>query len=67
MQTVVRYFILLVGVGALFLLSTVDGSYICNPDAYVGKVMADKSGGYRGECVSFVKVFALQGNLLWAV
>lgn len=28
----------------------------CQPDKFIGKVLTDPFGGYKGECVSFVKV-----------
>lgn len=48
-------------VGALLLFSaTADGYSICrNPGAYLGRIVDDpwRTPRYRGECVSFVKVY----------
>ena len=55
MSAIVRL-LLPMGALALFIFGGVDALYTCDPRGFAGRVMSDKWGGYRGECVSFVKV-----------
>ena len=49
-----NFVVVLLSLVALFDSSS---AAICkNPESYSGKVVSDPWGGYRGECVSFVKV-----------